>query len=530
MVDRFTGEFGFLDAPDFELPGDADGDNVYELVVGVHDGELESMQTIFVVVDDVSGTLSFQQTTFTGGETQVYVGFVRATGSGPDAPTYTISGGADAALFILNPENGYLRFAAVPDYEAPADADGDGVYEVEVSAQAGEAVGTATMVVGVVGVNEAPVLTGPDRFTVAENGTQVATLEVTDPEQGWLYFTIAGGVDAGRFSINSSTGALAFRTAPNFETPTDSNQDNVYQVIVRVSDGNLNSSRMFAVMVDNVDEAPVIISGGGASAVTYNVAENTVSVATIAASDPDGGPVTFSIASGADAARFTIDAATGALSFITAPDYEAPTDANFDNRYVVVVRAGEGALADTQTVTVAVANVSGGGGTFTGTSAADTLTGGEGSDTINGLGGNDTLVGGDGSDRLTGGSGADLLTGGSGDDDFIFTLPGDSGPGASDRILDFSRAQGDKIDLSAIDARTTQSGNQAFTFIGTSAFNGSSGGSGGSGGPLGSAGQLRYFQQGSDTIVQGDVNGDRVADFQFIIDQPMSLTSSDFIL
>ena len=58
----------------------------------------------------------------------------------------------------------------------------------------------------------------------------------------------------------------------------------------------------------------------------------------------------------------------------------------------------------------------------------------------------------------------------------------------------------DRIDLSAIDARSGTAGNQAFTFLGTSAF-------------TGTAGQLHYSQVGGNTLVSGDTNGDQVADF-----------------
>ena len=97
------------------------------------------------------------------------------------------------------------------------------------------------------------------------------------------------------------------------------------------------------------------IDGGGAIAVVP-IAENTTAVTVVTATDPDSTP-TFSIAGGADAALFQIDATTGVLSFITAPDFEAPTDADGDNSYEVVVRASDGALFDDQTITLNVVNV-----------------------------------------------------------------------------------------------------------------------------------------------------------------------------
>ncbi len=124
------------------------------------------------------------------------------------------------------------------------------------------------------------------------------------------------------------------------------------------------------------------------------------------------------------------------------------------------------------------------GTTLRGTAGADTLTGGAGNDSLLGEGGNDrlqgsagddtlsggagydALMGGDGSDRLAGGADADVLIGGAGADAFVFRSAADG----NDRIQDFSRAGGDKIDLSAIDADATAAGNQAFLFADGLAF------------------------------------------------------------
>ncbi|WP_249116738.1 calcium-binding protein [Ciceribacter sp. L1K23] len=156
----------------------------------------------------------------------------------------------------------------------------------------------------------------------------------------------------------------------------------------------------------------------------------------------------------------------------------------------------------------------------TGNAAANTLTGNTGNNALKGLAGNDTMNGGAGNDFLTGGTGADRLTGGDGADRFIFTALSDSTVSSSGRdlILDFSRSQGDRIDLSAIDASTKSSGNQAFTFIGEkTAF-------------TGKAGELRYTNSGGDTFIHGDVNGDKVSDFSIRLDADINLVKGDFIL
>lgn len=89
------------------------------------------------------------------------------------------------------------------------------------------------------------------------------------------------------------------------------------------------------------------------SATTASVAENTALAYQAAATDAEGNPVTFSIAGGADAARFTITGA-GALSFAAAPSFESPADADGNNVYLVQLRASDGSLNSTLDLAVTV--------------------------------------------------------------------------------------------------------------------------------------------------------------------------------
>ncbi|AOF91626.1 calcium-binding protein [Sinorhizobium sp. RAC02] len=140
----------------------------------------------------------------------------------------------------------------------------------------------------------------------------------------------------------------------------------------------------------------------------------------------------------------------------------------------------------------------------------DVLEGGAGNDTLNGDSGNDSVNGGAGSDKLSGGAGADI---------FVFKSASDSTVAATGRdiILDFKQADGDRIDLKAIDANATLGGDQAFKFIGTAAFHKT-------------AGELRYINSNGDTFVQGDINGDGKSDFMIAIDANLALKLADFIL
>lgn len=150
----------------------------------------------------------------------------------------------------------------------------------------------------------------------------------------------------------------------------------------------------------------------------------------------------------------------------------------------------------------------------------DALRGDEGNDSLDGGAGSDDLQGGSGTDMLTGGADQDRLTGGLAADTFVFVSKSDSSVGANcDVIVDFSASQRDRISLTAIDANEKLNGNQTFSWLGSRSFSGV-------------AGQLRYFASTSPSgiVLQGDVNGDRAADFEISLLGVTSLTSSQVLL
>jgi ELWxxDGT repeat protein len=215
----------------------------------------------------------------------------------------------------------------------------------------------------VTSANSSPVITtngGGDtaNISVKENTTAVTDLDATDLDvEQTITFSIAGGADANKFSINGSTGVLIFASAPDFEQPVDAGSNNVYDVIVQASDGSLSDRQTIAVTVTNVNEPPVIVSNGGGSSASITIAENTTAVTDVDATDPDASTtLTYSKIGGVDSARFSISSTTGVLSFITAPNFESPTDAGRDNVYDVIVRVSDGSLSDAQTISVRVTN------------------------------------------------------------------------------------------------------------------------------------------------------------------------------
>ncbi|WP_304608584.1 calcium-binding protein [Inquilinus sp. Marseille-Q2685] len=148
----------------------------------------------------------------------------------------------------------------------------------------------------------------------------------------------------------------------------------------------------------------------------------------------------------------------------------------------------------------------------------EAVAGSQFNDTLTGTAGHNILRGYAGDDVLRGGGGQDTLYGDAGADKFVFTATSDSNTVTGvDVIADFGQDQADKIDLAGIDANTGVAGDQAFTFIGTSAFSGA-------------AGQLRFETTADGTVIQGDVNGDKVIDLQILADGSVSFTASDFVL
>lgn len=107
----------------------------------------------------------------------------------------------------------------------------------------------------------------------------------------------------------------------------------------------------------STNHAPVINSNGGVETAGIGINENTTFVITMAATDADGSPFYWSINGGADAAKFSIDTISGALTFHMAPDFEAPGDVGGNNIYDVIVQVSDGNLSDTQAIAVSIADV-----------------------------------------------------------------------------------------------------------------------------------------------------------------------------
>ena len=303
-------------------------------------------------------------------EGQVSLPSVTATDPDANALTYSISG-TDAARFSINAATGALSFKVAPDYEAPTDADVNNNYVLQVAVTDGTSSATQALTVQVTNIaentNAAPVITSDGGANVAhvladENQIEAANVDATDVNQDPLTYSISGGVDAGLFKISATTGRLRFLIAPDYEKPLDTNQDRTYEVEVTVSDGSLSDKQMLYIGLTNLPDEnvpPDIVSDGGNATAVVQPKENQTAVTTVLAVDANSLVLTYSITGGTDAALFSINQTSGVLTFLKAPDYEAPTDSDKNNVYNVIVTVSDGSLTDSQALQVSVADASG---------------------------------------------------------------------------------------------------------------------------------------------------------------------------
>ncbi|MBF9036894.1 hypothetical protein HKCCE2091_21900, partial [Rhodobacterales bacterium HKCCE2091] len=266
-----------------------------------------------------------------------------------------------------------------PDFENPADQGGDNVYDVTVAV--GDGTGRSDSQAVAVTVTDRP--EGPlpgtfsGRFFSDANGNGLE--DPTDPGVAGQTVYLYRGATQVASTVTAADGTYQFSglgtgwysavfvplAGASFVPANLGSDDSIDSDVWKTTaqGGQTNkvqiSAATFAADMDagitgGVPPGPnqdPTISGPAAA----SVAEDTTAVATYGGSDPDGDPLSFSIAGGADAALFAIDAATGALRFLAAPDFENPADQGGDNVYDVTVAVGDGrGGSDSQAVAVTV--------------------------------------------------------------------------------------------------------------------------------------------------------------------------------
>ncbi len=297
-----------------------------------------------------------------------------------DVVSYAISGGADSAKFSINASSGAVTFTSAPDFEDaqdvvsanPSNAAGNNVYVVTVTASSGANARALsvnkTLTVTVTDVNEPP--SKPDAPMVTAAPATPTELSVT-----WSAPTNTGkpaisdydvqyrAGTSGGFTSHAHTGTT--RTA----TITGLTPNTAYQVQVRATNAEGTGAWSNSGDATTAANAPPAFD---VATTAFNVAENSTTVTTASATDADTvvtDVVSYAISGGADSAKFSINASSGAVTFTSAPDFEDaqdvvsanPSNAAGNNEYIVIVTASSGtgarALSESKTLTVTVTDV-----------------------------------------------------------------------------------------------------------------------------------------------------------------------------
>jgi hypothetical protein len=273
------------------------------------DGESDNVSIALSLDDNAKGTLS--ATTIASGTLSSVQASLRAITFTPTANRVAVGSTEATTLTIVI-----------------SDATGSNTY-------------TATSVVST-SINDAPSISTTAGTSATEDVAYSYDAGATDDDTS----------DTQVWSISNTPTGMALNTATGVVSWTPANGvTNSGAVLLTVTDsGGLTATQSFTISVNAVNDAPVITSGNDTTA-TYTVAENQTSVATITSTDVDSADNLFSTTlAGTDAGSFTITTA-GVLTFNTAPDFETKTT------YTVIVTASDGALTDTQTITVHITNV-----------------------------------------------------------------------------------------------------------------------------------------------------------------------------
>ena len=187
-------------------------------------------------------------------------GPVAATDADGDVLTYSLAG-TDVASFSIDKVTGQIKTKAELDYEERANK----AYAVTVTAtdSTGAVSGEITVTINITDENEKPMFRAGDEMAPdrAENtgSLTVSTYTAEDPEMGSVTLSLSGD-DSGMFELNDPDSAvagskvLAFKSAPDFENPADSNRNNIYEVTVEASDGTNTAMRDVTVKVTDSDE------------------------------------------------------------------------------------------------------------------------------------------------------------------------------------------------------------------------------------------------------------------------------------
>ena len=269
-------------------------------------------------------------------------------------------GGGDGDFFDID-DDGNLTFTQPPDYENPADEDGDNRYEFSLHVYESNplnggkpAANFFSVTVVVTDETVEPLeIDGPSAVRYPENGTDAvgtySLLRANDDVDDW----VLSGADADQFDIDDTTGELTFKRSPDYENPTDVAEENTYRLTITAYAGTESKTEFIFIRVSDVNEPPEFDEGTTATRSVERDAQVGDPIgAEVTATDPDGDFPTYSLPD-ADTLPFSISEYTGQLSLSGAlasnkSSYlvavivtDNDPDSSEDDRIIVTVNVGD---------------------------------------------------------------------------------------------------------------------------------------------------------------------------------------------
>lgn len=187
-----------------------------------------------------------------------------ATLTANETSTWIISAGVDSLTASIETNTGILRFKVGQNFESPSDANADRTYLITVRATDGAGnSATSSLTVTLLDINEAPVINSNGggsaaSISIAENSSSVTTISAVDVDSVSALSYSISGVDSSDFLVGTASGVLTFASVPNFESPIDADFNNVYQLVLAVSDGFLTDTQTLTITVTDITDSASI--------------------------------------------------------------------------------------------------------------------------------------------------------------------------------------------------------------------------------------------------------------------------------
>ncbi len=368
-----TGEITWATTPDYEMLDSDRGNKDFRFRATATDGS-DASDSIDLAVTLTDGNDAPVITTIV----EDFTGHTNVFANGRDASdgifhhtvVITRTGLSNVMVDVEAGGQAYLPDGSVVDIQAETvalpnrttftfhiwieDRDGDGVWQVRGN-ETGPPSNTTFYVLGVYKsprmtydgdavTDVSLVVTAGTTLAVdsVEHDDAVITLEAADPESDALAWTLTGGADIDSFNIDRDTGAITWVTTPDFDTTvsTDSVNTKQFEVTAKATDTvgvGRDEVTLIITLLENT-AGPVIDT----TVVAFESVENHDAVATLSATDESPNGLAWTLTGGADMNRFAIDRDTGAITWVTAPEFDTEMSVAMNKDFQVTATVTDG--------------------------------------------------------------------------------------------------------------------------------------------------------------------------------------------